>query len=56
MTILRRCALFLLAACACTIWLSMAVFSHAEPLRQLLQEYQRASARNNSAWAGSKEK
>jgi Na+/glutamate symporter len=27
---------FLLGACACAIWLSMAVFSHAEALRGLL--------------------
>jgi serine/threonine protein kinase len=35
---------FLLAACACAIWLSMAVFSHAEALRTLLHGY-RQSAR-----------
>jgi hypothetical protein len=30
---------FLLGACACAIWLSMAVFSHAEALRGLLHGY-----------------
>ena len=30
---------FLLGTCACAVWISMAVFSHAEPLRRLLHEY-----------------
>ena len=30
---------FLLGACACAIWLCMAVFSHAEALRALLHDY-----------------
>jgi hypothetical protein len=30
---------FLLGTCACAVWLSMAVFSHAEPLRKLLHGY-----------------
>jgi hypothetical protein len=34
---------FLLGACACAIWLSMAVFSHAEALRGILHGYRRAA-------------
>jgi serine/threonine protein kinase len=46
---------FLLATCACAIWLSMAVFSHADALRHLLHEYRLTSRRDASALAGSKE-
>ena len=46
---------FLLAICACAIWLSMAIFSHADALRQLLHRYQHTGRRGASAWAGSKE-
>jgi hypothetical protein len=35
---------FLLAVCACAVWLSMAVFSHAEPLSRLLQAYRQGKA------------
>jgi len=34
---------FLLATCACAVWLSMVVFTHAEPLRRLRQEYRAAT-------------
>jgi len=34
---------FLLAGCACAIWLCMAVFSHAEALRALLHDYRPAA-------------
>ena len=37
---------FLLAGCACAIWLCMAVFSHAESLRALLHDY-RPTARTS---------
>ena len=32
---------FLLGTCACAVWFSMAVFSHAEPLRKLLHGVRR---------------
>ena len=32
---------FVLGTCACAVWLSMAVFSHAEALRKLLHNYRR---------------
>jgi serine/threonine protein kinase len=32
---------FVLGTCACAVWLSMAVFSHAEALRKLLHDYRR---------------
>jgi small-conductance mechanosensitive channel len=51
---------FVLGTCACAIWLSMAVFSHAEALRKLLHDYHRAAKpavdQSASAWAGPKEK
>ena len=51
---------FLLGTCACAVWLSMAVFSHAEPLRKLLHDYHRAATpivdQSASAWARPKEK
>ena len=34
---------FLVGICGCAVWLSMAVFSHAEPLRKLLHEYRHAT-------------
>jgi hypothetical protein len=43
---------FLLGTCACAVWLSMAVFTHAEPLRKLLHEYRSGG----TSWARSKEK
>jgi hypothetical protein len=58
-TVYGRC--FLLATCACAVWTSMVVFSHAEPLRRLLHDY-RAATRvhgadaGRSAWAPPKEK
>jgi hypothetical protein len=30
---------FFLASCGCAVWISMVVFSHAEPLRRLLHQY-----------------
>jgi hypothetical protein len=36
---------FLLGTCACAVWLSMIVFTHAEPLRKLLDDYRRRAAR-----------
>ena len=35
---------FLLGTCACAVWFSMAVFSHAEPLRKLLHGVRRRHA------------
>ncbi len=56
-SIYARC--FLLATCACAVWMSMTVFSHAEALRRLLDDY-RAVSRDldaaDSAWARPKEK
>jgi hypothetical protein len=56
-SIYARC--FLLATCACAVWMSMTVFSHAEALRRLLDDY-RAGSRDldagTSAWARPKEK
>jgi hypothetical protein len=45
---------FLLAGCACAIWLCMAVFSQAEALRTLLHDYRqtaRTSGQGRSASA-----
>jgi serine/threonine protein kinase len=36
---------FLLGTCAGAVWLSMAVFTHAEPLRKLLHEYRTSGTR-----------
>ena len=51
---------FLLGTCVCAVWLSMAVFSHAESLRKLLHDYHRAAApavdESAAAWARPREK
>ena len=51
---------FVLGTCACAVWFSMAVFSHAEPLRKLLHDYHRAVTptvdQAASGWARLKEK
>jgi serine/threonine protein kinase len=53
---------FLLGTCACAVWLSMAVFSHAEPLRKLLHGVRRpgraadAAAGDRGDLAGVKER
>jgi hypothetical protein len=51
---------FLVGACACALWLSMAVFSHGEQLWKLLHKDRPtapgAGDPGSSAWAGSKEK
>jgi hypothetical protein len=46
---------FLLGTCACAVWLSMTVFTHAEPLRRLLDDYRRSGIRLGK-WARPKEK
>lgn len=46
---------FLLGTCACAVWLSMTVFTRAEPLRKLLDDYRRRGA-GVGKWARPKEK
>ena len=48
---------FLLGTCACAVWFSMAVFSHAEPLRRLLHGVRRPRpAADEDGLAGAKER